>query len=88
MTFFTINEEFERVGGGGGGGGGGGKGPSMLHMHAYDSSCSFFKKGCMSKFVPCPLHSGTLVWTPSQLAPQANRAYLCGSGGRGPPSMK
>ena len=41
----------------------------------------------MSKFVPCPLHSGTLVWTPSQSAPHANRAYSCGSGGRGPPSM-
>ena len=48
---------------------------------------SFFKKGYMSKFVPCLLHSGTLVWTPSQSAPQANRAYSCGSGGRGPPSM-
>ena len=72
-------------------GGGGGKGwrgwegvegvgrgqTCMLHMHAYVSSA--FSKGGTS---------GTLVWTPSQSAPQANRAYSCGSGGRGPPSMK
>ena len=31
----------------------------MLLMHMV------LQKGYMSKFVPCPLHRGTLVWTPS-----------------------
>ena len=38
MTFFTINEEFERVEGVGRGQ------TCMLHMHAYDSS-AFSKRG-------------------------------------------